>query len=289
MDAIDEINKDVSEGRIDAGRLVDAVGTLQRELQAAKKELEKAKQSIEELEKQLGVAKSAKVAEPFSMRAEEKRQEARGAKKKVKLTRKGRRGRFNSIDKIRLAQRTERLFPEGVPEGDCKLSHTRPMWRLEDGKSILIAYEIYRGPGNRFGQIPGALGRCEFGMEIVVELAHLVYVVGVPFDKACALLKFFQNLQLGKSQADALLHRLARDWENEFEVLCALLANSLIVNTDETSWSIKSVWAFLSEKARVVLFGVNKDAETLRKILDPSTFAVQGGCDERRSSPPPIQ
>jgi hypothetical protein len=56
-------------------------------------------------------------------------------------------------------------------------------------------------------------------------------------------------------------------------VLCTLLANSLVVHADETSWSINSVWAFLSEKARVLLFGVNKDAATLEKILDPSTFA----------------
>ncbi len=52
-----------------------------------------------------------------------------------------------------------------------------------------------------------------------------------------------------------------------------LLANSLVVHADETSWSINSVWAFLSEKARVVLFGVNKDADTLKLILDPETFA----------------
>jgi transposase len=56
-------------------------------------------------------------------------------------------------------------------------------------------------------------------------------------------------------------------------VLCTLLANSLVVHTDETSWSINSVWAFLSEKARLVFFGVHKDAETLKQILDPETFA----------------
>jgi hypothetical protein len=33
------------------------------------------------------------------------------------------------------------------------------------------------------------------------------------------------------------------------------------------------VWAFLSEKARVLFFGVHKDADTLAKILDPETFA----------------
>ncbi len=43
-----------------------------------------------------------------------------------------------------------------------------------------------------------------------------------------------------------------------------------MVHADETSWSINSVWAFLSEKARLLLFGVHQDAAAL---LDPATFA----------------
>jgi transposase len=82
-----------------------------------------------------------------------------------------------------------------------------------------------------------------------------------------------QNLPLGKTQADALLRQLSRHWQDEFDVLCTLLANSLVVHADETSWSINSVWAFLSEKARVLFFGVRKDAATLEQILDPHTFA----------------
>jgi len=66
---------------------------------------------------------------------------------------------------------------------------------------------------------------------------------------------------------------LARQWQEEFDLLCLLLANSLVVHSDETGWSINSVWAFLSEKVRVLFFGVHKDAETLRQILDPATFA----------------
>ena len=153
------------------------------------------------------------------------------------------------------------------------MSHVRPVWRLENGRAVLVAYQIYRGPGNRYGQIPGVLGRSEFGLEIVTEIAYLVYIVGLSFDKVCLLLNFFQNLRLGKSQANALLYRLSRDWEHEFDLLCTLLANSLVVHADETSWSLNSVWAFLSEKARVLLFGVHKDAATLKKVLDPATFA----------------
>jgi hypothetical protein len=74
---------------------------------------------------------------------------------------------------------------------------------------VLVAYEVYRGPGNRYGVIPGVLGRSEFGVEIVIAIAYQVYVVGLSLDKVCLLLKFFQNLTLHKSQVDALLTAIA--------------------------------------------------------------------------------
>lgn len=265
MDAIEQLKVDLREGRIDADRVIDLMVTLQRQLQAANKQ-------IEELQMQLGRSATAKVDEPFSVRAEEKRQEARG-KKKRKSKNQGRRGRVKTADKVKRAERTEDVFPEDVDRNECKLSHVRPVWRLEEGRAVLIAYRIYRGPNNRYGQIGGVLGRSEFGLEIVLEIAYLVYVVGLSFDKVCQLLHFFQNLQLRKSQPDALLDRLARHWEKEFDALCTLLANSLVVHADETSWSLNSVWAFLSEKARVLLFGVHKDGDTLKKFLDPASFA----------------
>jgi hypothetical protein len=282
MDAIEQLKQDVREGRIDPERLVELIVSLQRQLQAATQQtrmatqqLQEANRRIEELEKQSGGPgpTATKLAQPFSMRAEEKRQEARGKNKKRKKKNKSRRGRVTSAEKIAQAQRHEQVFPEGVTKSDCQESHVRPVWRLENGRAVLIAYHIYRGPGNQYGKIPGVLGRSEFGMEIILETAYLVYVVGLSFDKVCALLQFFQELRLGKAQADALLHRLARHWHKEFDVLCTLLANSLVVHADETSWSLHSAWAFLSEKARLLFFGVHKDAATLHKILDPTSFA----------------
>jgi transposase len=276
MDAIDQLKEDVRQGRVDAQRLLDLIVTLQRQLEAAQRELKAATQRIAELEQQVGgsgtpATATATVDEPFSLRAEEKRQDKKKKKKRGKGSKN--RGRLRTADKIKLAERTEKVFPEGVPQKDCRLSHTRPVWRLENGRAVLVAYEIYRGPRNQYGKIPGVLGRAEFGLEIVVEIAYLVYVVGVSFDKVCQLLQFLQQLRLSKTQADGLLRQLARHWQQEFEVLCTLLANSLVVHADETSWSINSVWAFLSEKARLLFFGVHKDAETLKKILDPQTFA----------------
>lgn len=265
MDALETLRQDFQAGRIDIDRLFELLASQQRQLQAALKR-------NAELEAKLNAPSTTKIDEPYSLNAEEKRQEARGKTTKTKKKRK-RRGRLKSQDKIDQAERTEPVFPDGVPHEDCQISHTRPVWRLENGRAILIAYQIYRGPNNQYGKIPNVIGRSEFGLEIVIELAYLVYISGLSFDKACMMLNFFQNLTLKKSQADALLHQLAKHWEHQFEVLCTLLANSLVVHADETNWSINSVWALLSEQARILLFGVNKDGETLKKLLDPATFA----------------
>lgn len=262
---VEQLREDVRQGRISGDRLVDLVVSLQRQVDEAKRQ-------IEQLQQKLGGSATAKLDEPFSLRAEEQRQKRRSGAK-PKRSRKKRRGRTKTADKLAQAARTEKVFPCDVPQDACWLSHTRPVWRLENGQAVLVAYEIYRGPKNQYGQIPGVLGRSEFGMEIVLAIAYQVYIVGLSFDKVCLLLNFFQNLQLRKSQVDALLYQLSRMWEGEFDLLCTLLANSLVVHTDETSWSLHSVWAFLSEKVRLLFFGVHKDAETLTQILNPETFA----------------
>ncbi len=260
---VEQLKEDVRLGKIPQDRLIELVVTVLGKLQAAENR-------IKDLERQLGVSATQKCSEPFSVRAEEQRQEARGKKRKRKQRSRG--GRKRTAEKVAQAVRTETVFPVGVPEADCWLSHTWAVWRVEKGQAVLVAYEIYRGPNNRYGKIPGVFGRGEFGIEIVLAIAYQVYIVGLSFDKACLLMNFFQGLNLRKSQAEALMKRLARQWEEEFDVLCMLLANSLVVHTDETGWSIQSVWAFLSEKVRVIFFGVPKDAQTLGQILDPATF-----------------
>ena len=264
MDATEQLKQDVREGRVDIDRCVDLAFSLGRQLHLAN-------QRIAELEKQLGRAGTVKTAEPYSLRAQEQRQAARGNKPAQK-NQPLRRGRVTTADKIKLAQRTEKVYPDAIAPQDCKLSHTRPLWRLENGRAVLLAYEVYRGPKNQYGKIPGTLGRSEFGIEFIIAVAYQVFIVGLSFDKVCLMMNFFQNLQLRKSQADALLNQLSKHWEKDFDRLCTLLANSAVVHTDETSWSIRSAWAFLSEKVRVVFFGVHKDAATLKQILDPATF-----------------
>ena len=103
MDVAEQLKDDLREGRLDPYRLVDLIVALQRDLQAAN-------QRIADLEKQLANS-TTRVDEPFSLRAEEKRQEARG-KKKRKAKRQGRRGRFTTAEKVAQAERSEDVVPD---------------------------------------------------------------------------------------------------------------------------------------------------------------------------------
>jgi len=259
---VQQLRDDAAAGKLSVEKLLNVISAQQAQISAQR-------QRIAELE---ALVKSknptARLDAPYSEKAEQKRKGS--AKKRKRKPR--RRGRISTAEKIKLAERTERLYPEGASVEQCKRSHTRVVWRLESGRAVLVAYEIYRW-GNRFGRPAGVIGRSEFGIEILVAVAYQVYCLGLSIDKACAVLSFFQQLTLRKSQADALLNQLAKAWESEFDSLCTLLANSAVVHTDETSWSINSVWAFLSDKLTVLFYGVHKDGDTLAKILDKETFA----------------
>src|SRR3954449_364401 len=98
MDTVEALKQDAKEGGLSAERLVDLVADLGRKLEAANQRNEALNRRIEELEKQCGGAATAKVDEPFSTRAEEQRQEARG-KKRRKRKPKGRRGRVSTPHK----------------------------------------------------------------------------------------------------------------------------------------------------------------------------------------------
>ena len=119
---VEQLKQDIPARRITLDRLIDVIVTSQRELQAAKQELEQAKQRIADLERRRGGSATQQVSQPFSLRAEERRQETRGKKRRKRRLR---RGRMATAEKIAQAVRTEKVFPAGVPKADCWLSrHT---------------------------------------------------------------------------------------------------------------------------------------------------------------------
>jgi len=260
---VEQLRQDVADGTVNVDRLIDLIDSQQKLIQQLQTQ-------IEELKENNKKNPTDRLEESYSEKAEEKRK-AKAQGKKTKRKKPKRKGRLTTAEKIAKANRTEKVYPIGCDRLLCKKSHTRVAWRLEDGKAVLIAYEIYR-QGNHFGQPHGVPGKGEFGIEILIALAYQVYTLGLSLDKACQVLGFFQGLSLKKSQANALLNQLARAWEPEFDTLCMLLANSAVVYCDETGWSINSVWTFLTDLLTVMFYGVHKDGETLQQILDKATF-----------------
>ena len=81
---VKQLEQEVREGRVKPERLVELLVKLQRKLAEAQERIGTLEATVEELQKQLAAASTAKLAEPFSMQAEEKRQEARGRRPKKK-------------------------------------------------------------------------------------------------------------------------------------------------------------------------------------------------------------
>lgn len=224
-----------------------------------------------------GDAPSGTAGASYSVDAENRRRRHRRRRQKSP-------GRRPTELKFADAERVEDVYPHGVHHGDCRLVRERAVWRLADGRAVRVGYRVFAGPGGDEPRIPGVTPRCEYGIEILVVLAFLVYVIGISLDKACAVLAFFCQLPLSKSQADALLRQLARHWEGEFDLLCALLAHAAVVHLDETGWKVGdagcSLWVFAAQLQRVFVFGCHKDDDTLDAMLPPDVFTGIGISDD---------
>ncbi len=213
----------------------------------------------------------------YSLDAEQRRRQPRQRRKQSP-------GRRPTQLKFAQAEHFEDLYPDDVSHNDCQLLRERAVWRLRDNRAVLIGYRLFGRPGGPEPRIPGVTPRCEYGLEILVVLAFLVYIIGLSLDKTRAVLAFFCQLSLSRSQADALLRQLARHWDEEFDTLCALLASAAVVSMDETGWKIGSqgcsLWTFASAGQRVLLFGCHKDAATLDTMLPPEVFHGIGVSDD---------
>jgi len=276
---VGQLKTDFQNGRLSADQVFEALDKLNRTVQRLQAELARLTQRLAQYEPEVlqETRSSASAAVPtgsqYSLAAEERRRDRKRRRRRRKKNSPGRRA--NQV-KFADAQRIKDLYPPGIPHHQCRLVRQRAVWRLIEGRAVLVGYRVFRGPQRAEPRIPGVTPRCEFGLEILVVLAFLAYVIGISLDKACAVLGFFCGLPLSKSQADALLRQLARHWEPEFEALCDLVARAAVVYMDETGWQIGregcSLWVFASALQRVFLFGCRKDAETLDAMLPEDLF-----------------
>jgi transposase len=278
---LNQIRSDARSGKLSVEQLLDIIDKLQKTNQRLDADKSRLIQRLAQYEPD-----AARTATPpedktphasFSVDAEDQRR--RGRRRRKKST-----GRTPTEVKFAEAETVKNIYPDGVRHAACRLVRERAVWRLLDNKAVRVGYRIFAGPDGKEPRIPGVTPRCEYGIEILVVLAFLVYLIGMSLDKACAVLGFFCQLPLRKAQADALLRQLATHWEEEFDTLCALIAQAAIVYMDETGWKVGkdscSLWAFASKLHRVFLFGCRKDDATLDAILPPDEFDGIGVSDD---------
>jgi hypothetical protein len=282
-----QLKTDFRDGRLSADQLFDAIDKLCQTVKRLQAEVDRLTQRLAQYEPGvLQEGRSAGSQTPpsssrYSLEAEEQRRRSKQRRRRRKKKSPGRRP--NQV-KFADAHRQENVYPPHTPHHQCQLVRERAVWRLEEGRAVLVGYRVFCGPHGHEPRIPGVTPRCEYGLEILVVLAFLVYVIGISLDKACAVLEFFCALPLRKSQADALLRQLARHWEGEFETLCDLVARAAVVYMDETGWKIGqegcSLWVFASALQRVFLFGCHKDGKTLDTMLPEGVFEGVGVSDD---------
>jgi len=250
------------------------------EIAALKQQAVNMQREIAELKallKDEAAAKDAKrpvFSQDYSLSRQERQRMRRRRKKST--------GRKPAQAKQHRVERTDNIYPQGVSPRRCELVREQCAWRLEDGRAVYVRYRIFRERGHE--ELPRVFGlrnsRCEFGLEIHVVLAFLVYSIGVSIDQARAIFAFFTRLELSKSQVDSLLNQLAADWEDDFEALCQLVATAAVLYIDETGWKVGKracyTWIFTTLSHVVFLCGKGRGGEVLDGIL-PEGFAGIAG------------
>lgn len=228
-------------------------------------ELERENERMKEELKQYALAKQAKkprFSQNFSLSHHEQ-------KKKEKQPSPG---RTPKADKLSTVQREESVYPDGVSPGDCVLSHTRIVTHIRKGQKEVVLYSIYKKKWcNETPDVPGVLPRGEYGLEVAVTLAFLVYVIEISIKQAQDILLFFTGIELSDAQANRLLSQLETVWNPEFEKLITLVTLACLVHIDETGWKTGKernyAWIFQTLAHTVFFYGKSRGEDTLETIL----------------------
>ena len=189
-----QLKTDFRDGRLSVDQLLDALVELQQTVARLRAEVDRLKQRLAQYEPEVlqettsPAAPAAPTSSRYSLEAEEQRRRSKQRRRRRKKKSSGRRP--NQV-KFADAHRTEDVYPPETPHDQCRLVRQRAVWRLEEGRAMLVGYRVFRGPTGPEPRIPGVTPRCEYGLEILVVLAFLVSVIGISLDKSCAVLQFF--------------------------------------------------------------------------------------------------
>lgn len=253
------------------------------QIQEMSEQIKNLQKEIRSLKKLLVEKASSKESQPpkessnYSVARHEQKQRKRQPKHST--------GRKPQSAKREQVAETIDLYWHNARRKQCVLHRQQCVWRLIDGKASYVCYRIFDAPDSH--ELPSIDGvrnsRCEYGIEILVSLAYLVYWTGLSIDKSRAILTFFTKLPLSKSQADSLLSQLSADWQTEYDAIAGLIASSSILYIDETGWKVgkRSCYTWIFSTLSAVLFkcGVGRGKVVLTEVLGDQ-FAGIGVTDD---------
>jgi len=266
------------------------ISELEKQLRQRDALIEKQAARIKELEREIGELKKLLVEKAQSKEAKPPKEATnysvdRHERKRRTKRRKKSTGRRRKETKAEQATLHYDLYWYGADRETCVLRREQFAWRLIDGKAQYVHYRIFDQPDSMdLPPVDGVRnGKCEYGIEILITLAYLVYWTGVSIDKACGILAFFTGLDLSKSQADSLLFQLAADWQAEYDAIAELVAAAAILYVDETGWKIGKrscyTWIFSTLSHVLLKCGVGRGKAVLAEVLG-TQFAGIGVTDD---------
>jgi uncharacterized coiled-coil protein SlyX len=177
---VKQLRRDARDGLVTCDQLLDVIDQQHDTMQRLRRDVQWLRDKLAQYEPEVGRAATTatppKPTPSYSVAAEEKRRQRKRRRKKSP-------GRRPTALKFADAERTEDVYPDGVRRRDCQLVRERAVWRLENGRAVRVGYRIFAAAGAPEPRIPGVTPRCEYGLEILVVLAFLVYIIGMSLDK----------------------------------------------------------------------------------------------------------
>ena len=182
-------------------------------------------------------------------------------------------GRRPQQSKLSLIDDYVDVYEAGVAKSACIERRCQYVWRIIDGKAVYLCYRLFARPESR--TLPAIAGvrtsLSEYGIEIILIVAFLHYWVGISLDNACGVVQFFTGLALSKSQANALLEQLSRDWQEQYDTIAELLSRQLVIYIDETGWQVGRdscyTWAFSTAMHVLFRCGVSRGKAEAQTIV----------------------
>lgn len=223
---------------------------------------------LKKLLKDKGASKGAKPPKFTENYSVDKHKGARKSKRGRQST-----GRRPQPSKVSMLDDYVDVYEPGVPQSECIERRQQYVWRIIEGKATYICYRLFARPESQ--QLPTIAGvrssLSEYGIEIILIVAFLHYWVGISLDNACGVVQFFTGLALSKSQANALLEQLSRDWQEQYDTIAELLSRQLVLYIDETGWKVGSdscyTWAFSTAMHVLFRCGVGRGKVEAQAII----------------------